>query len=156
MINRKLLLAGMAVAIMTLSGCANTKAESKATLSVRIQADQNINPNWQGKASSVDIRIYQLTSPSLFNEADFFNLYPTADKTLGDSYIKMTEVLIAPGKTIKLQVPLSPDTEWFGVLAAFSDINATRWSATAPLRYRWWGRTSLSILVHQSKLDIKE
>ena len=63
---------------------------------LEFEATGNINPNSEGRASPLVVRIYRLKSYSVFEDADFFSLYEKADDALGGELIDKEEILLNP------------------------------------------------------------
>lgn len=94
-----------------------------------MQAAAAVNPDAQGRASPVFVRLYQLKDAGAFNNASYEALQAQEAATLGDSVIAREELPLAPGATRELQLKIEPQTRFIGVIADFRDIPNARWRA---------------------------
>ncbi|MGH8229388.1 MAG: type VI secretion system lipoprotein TssJ, partial [Steroidobacteraceae bacterium] len=94
------------------------------------------NPDSQGRASPVVVRIYQLRGDAQFNDADFFALFDKEQATLGASLILRDERTVFPGQRLQLPLAVSPETRFLAVAAAYRDLRASRWRAVIPVPHK--------------------
>ena len=116
-----------------LSGCKSAPPvlkPPKISMSVSMGAD--VNPDLNGKAAPVVVRIYQLKDDAAFSAADFFALYDKEQMTLGPALIERQEFELAPGEQRTFDYPVPPDARFIGAIAAFRDIRNAQWRAVAP------------------------
>jgi type VI secretion system protein VasD len=92
-----------------------------------------VNPDAHGRASPVVVRVYELTSPAIFNTADFFSLYERDRETLGPELVAVEELQLVPGEKRALDRTLQPTTRHLAVTAAFRQIERAQWRATMPV-----------------------
>jgi len=118
----------LACGALALCACAS-KPPKPAPTQATIAASADVNPDSDGRASPVVVRIYQLKGDAEFNGADFFALYDMEQATLGSSLILRDERTLFPGQSVKLDLALSPDARFLGVAAAYRDIRSSRWRA---------------------------
>lgn len=118
----------LVLATLGLAGCASQPpkpVQTQATLA----ASADVNPDSQGRASPVVVRIYQLRGDAEFNDAGFFAIYDNESATLGQNLIMRDERTLFPGQSTPLSLSLSPDARFLGVIAAYRDIRTSRWRA---------------------------
>jgi type VI secretion system protein VasD len=117
-----------------LAGCAKPPPPPPppppGVIELTIKAGGDINPDVDGRASPVVVRVYQLASDAKFNAVDFFQLFDKEAATLGADLIGREEVVVSPGDTKKLSSPLKPNAQFVGIAAAFRDIDKAQWRAT--------------------------
>ena len=58
---------------------------------VQFEASGDLNPNAEGRASPLVVRIYELKSFSIFKNADFMSLYEKDDQVLGRELVNKEE-----------------------------------------------------------------
>ncbi len=104
------------------SGCSGVSSV-RATL----QADESLNPDINGRPSPLVVRLYELKSLSVFNSADFFNLFEQDVALLGDELQMRDEMAFQPGETKTLERDVRPDTRYLGIVGAYRDIENARW-----------------------------
>ena len=129
MIKSGLIAAMFAAAV--LSGCSS--APEAVSVPVTIAAAANANPDASGRASPVQVQIYQLKSGAALEQADYFKLVDNAQAALGDSLVGSEQVVLAPGKSQTMTLKLDPATRQLGVAAGFRDIDHARWRAVTPV-----------------------
>ncbi|SAL79202.1 putative lipoprotein [Caballeronia terrestris] len=102
----------------------------KLTVSVLATA----NPDRSGRPSPIVVRVYELKSTAAFDSADFFTLYAKDQAALGADLNAKNEFLLRPGESKTLDpAPVQPGTKFIAVVAAFRDIERSRWRATFPV-----------------------
>ena len=92
-----------------------------------IQVSAQVNPNANQRPSPVLLRVYELKAVAAFNSADFMSLYQRDQAELGSDFVAREEFVLAPGETKSFVKTLSPDTQFLGVVAAFRDLDRSRW-----------------------------
>ena len=102
-------------------------------VSLMLSAAADANPDARGRASPMVVRVYVLKSPGAFQSADFFSLFDKDTSTLGAELIQREEVLMRPGDSKKLDFVLQPDAKVIGVLAAYRDLERSKWREMSPL-----------------------
>jgi type VI secretion system protein VasD len=121
---------GCAVALITVAACASPPPKP-VPAKLAIQAAADVNPDSGGRASPVVVRFYQLRTDAEFAGAQFFPLYDNEKAVLSAGLISRDEYTLSPGQKQQLDVPVSPDTRFFGVMAAFRDPDA-QWRVVMP------------------------
>ena len=104
-----------------------TACSSVSTLQADLQADQDLNPDLNGRPSPLVVRLYELKSLSVFSNADFFNLFEQDVALLGDELQMRDELHFQPGESKTLERDLRPDTRYLGIIGAYRDIENARW-----------------------------
>jgi type VI secretion system protein VasD len=161
---RALALGAMTV---SLSGCAGEIAGSVAgklveklfepaptRIEATIQATQDINPDYDGQASPLVIRLYELKSATAFNNAAFFALYDGDLAELGDDMQNREEIELKPGQAVEVARDLKPETRFIGIMAAYRDIDNATWRAVQPIEEN--ETAELTITVQRLNVSIAE
>jgi type VI secretion system protein VasD len=94
---------------------------------IRIAASTELNPDMMGRPSPVVIRIYELKSDDIFNNADFFALYEQDTSILGDTMTGRDEMQIPPGEQAMIEKELDMESRYVGVMAAYRDLDNAIW-----------------------------
>ena len=102
---------------------------SPTRIEAKLQADTDINPDFDGQASPLVVRLYELKSATAFNNAGFFTLYDTDMAELGGDLQNREELELQPGEELEVLRDLKPDTRFIGVMAAYRDIDNATWRA---------------------------
>ncbi len=122
--------AALAAAVAVL-GCAS--APKPTQVSGSIEASAQINPSVSKRPSPLLLRVYELKSATAFNAADFMSLYQRDQAELAAELVSKEEFTLAPGETRPWAKTLSPDTRFIGVMAAFRDLERSRWRSIVPV-----------------------
>ena len=121
--------------VLGLFACAS-KPPKSYLMSTEIIANQDINPDSEGKPSPVAFMIYQLKGNEPFEAADFDTLFTTDSTPFSDVVIDKKQYQIQPGKRAMIDLYVSPETNFIGVVAAFREQNISgtdTWSSIVEL-----------------------
>lgn len=129
---RWLLSASGAAAAVALPGCAMFSS-GPATLSTTVVASAQVNPDARRRPSPVVVRVFELKAPTLFEQADFVSLFEKDQALLAGELVSREEFVLRPGESKPINKPLSPDTKFIGVMAAFRELERARWRAVVPV-----------------------
>jgi type VI secretion system protein VasD len=123
--------------IMLLSGCGFFKKKKPppppepTRVVIEFEAAGDINPNGEGRASPLGVRIYQLKSYSVFGKADFFSLYDNDERVLGGELLKKQEILLKPNEKRTVFFETEDDTQTIGLLGVFIAYETVQWKTAA-------------------------
>jgi type VI secretion system protein VasD len=133
--HRAVALAAIFVAVLVTAAC-GSKTPKPSTTRLTFSATADSNPDATGRPSPVVVRLYQLKADMTFSGADFFALYDDEKKALGADFIGRDEFVLAPGENRTVEVAISADTRFVGMIAAYRDIRNAQWRVVvaAPLR----------------------
>jgi len=120
-----------------------------------INADGSVNPDRGGRASPIVVRVYELKSVAAFNSADFFSLFDKEQETLGGELVGREEFQLQPAETRQYRRQLQPDTKFFGVVAAFRDLEQSRWRQAVPVPAKGSATLTLGIQARAITLAVK-
>lgn len=95
-----------------------------------ITTASDLNPDASGKATPVVFRFYELKAIGSFNAADFFSLYDQDAEILGPDMLAREEWTLVPGETREMTRELNIETRYFGVVAAYRDLDNSVWRAS--------------------------
>lgn len=121
----------LACSITLLAGCGS--GSRAPLLQGSIKTAPTVNPDLSGRPSPVVVRTYELRALGAFNSADFFSLFERESETLGSDLVGREEYDLRPGETRPYKRQLQPDTKFFGVVAAFRDLENSRWRQAVPV-----------------------
>lgn len=125
--------AAMVAACVMLAGCASSAPRSQPALSMTIRASSTLNPDADGRAAPVLVRIYELRAKDVFDRATFFELYDHDARLLDKALLQRTEIAVRPGETVPLVRPLDPATRAVAVIVAYERIDDAKWHASVAL-----------------------
>jgi type VI secretion system protein VasD len=112
----------LGILVVSLAACQTTRRtlnlDTSVELSVNIRND--VNPDDDGRASPVVVRVFMLADDRQFAREDFLNLYENAESRLGKDLLD-TVILkeFAPGEQRVEELPLTPEVKYIGLLAEF-------------------------------------
>lgn len=98
-----------------------------------ITAAPDVNPNPLGRASPIDIRIYELKASTSFDNADYFSLWNKGSAALGSDLVKVTEMMLSPGEVRVFQTQPPDGTNYLALAASYRDIGKAQWHMAIPI-----------------------
>lgn len=121
------------VGALILAGCAgDVEPPPPPTVIVtQITAVDSLNPDSQGRASPLVVRLYELSAAAPFDTADFFDIYDQDRATLGETLVAMDEIRVLPDESKSMTRTLEPRTRFIGVVAAFREVEVSTWRGLA-------------------------
>jgi len=129
MARRDALLAGVLLMGVLLAGCSS----GPALLTANVAASAQVNPDFKKRPSPIVVRVYELKASTQFESADFVSLFDKDQAVLGADLVSREEFVLRPGETKLIAKPLSPDTKFIGVMAAFRELERSRWHVVVPV-----------------------
>jgi type VI secretion system protein VasD len=100
---------------------------------VVLNAGAGVNPDAEGRASPLVLRVYELGDGSAFATADFFALWDHEAQVLAAGAGKRHEFVLTPGATATASLKLDATVQQIGVAAAFRDIRNASWRVLVPV-----------------------
>jgi type VI secretion system protein VasD len=125
-----------AAALALLAGiasCSPPPPPPPTIVNLTVSASPGVNPTASGQAAPIVIRVYQLASPTAFEQAEFFQLFNQDQAFLKTDLIKRDDFLLAPGQTKTATLTPTDQVKALGVLAAYRDFQHATWRATVPI-----------------------
>ena len=96
-------------------------------------AVDDVNPDDDGNASPLVVWMYQLSSKTAFNNAEYFTLYDSDVATLGNDLMDKEEFELRPGQTLEIEREFDQETRFVAFMAGYRDIDNAKWRAVAEL-----------------------
>ncbi|MEA2790405.1 MAG: type secretion system protein VasD [Acetobacteraceae bacterium] len=115
-------------------------------------ADQN--PDVNGAASPVAVRIIELTGTNKFERADVYALIDHEQQTLGPDEAASQELILSPSQQRSITIDPKPGVTAIGVAALFRDIDNAQWRAVAPIASN--GATRLAAGIGKGSVTLKQ
>jgi type VI secretion system protein VasD len=100
---------------------------------VEVAAAPDVNPDLDGRASPVSVRVLELSDATSFGKAEFFPLWDQEAQVLGPTLVARHEVTLAPGARAEIPFALDPKVRSIGVVAAFRDFRSATWKSTVAI-----------------------
>ncbi|OMG75193.1 type VI secretion system lipoprotein TssJ [Burkholderia ubonensis] len=148
---------------LLLAACASgdPKAKVPVRLDLTIRATADVNPDDQGRAAPIVVRIYELRTDGTFNAIDFFSLQANDKTLLADDLIKRDQFQLRPGERKRIRRNADPAASTLGVIAAYRDLPNSAWRAIYPMPdvpdkawYRFSRDLKLTIDLGESAIQI--
>ena len=117
-------------AALLAAGCGSAPAKP-AVAKARIAASSDVNPNSEGRASPVHVRIFQLKEDGAFVGADFWALVDKEQETLAASLVQRLEFDLSPGESKEFELKIAPEARVLGVMAEYADYRNAQWRVVA-------------------------
>ncbi len=153
----KTLLQGLIVITFAIlsSACMSTGGEQKVDFSYVIEAADSINPDINGRPSSVVVRVFQLSNQINFENASYDDLFASANNTLGTEFISVDEYLIDPGARKEIEAQISENAKFIGVVVGYRSIDMVTWRTISPVEEKSFFRSSsLDIKIYQKSVRV--
>lgn len=126
-------------------------------LTITLLTEPDININADGEAAPVDVQLIYLSDDSKIQAADYDQVSSTPlPDVLGKNYIDHQDFSLLPDTMKTLQpAKLDEKTQFIGVVAYFSDDQATEWKQVQPVEGTGH---SYRVLVHvrQGSIEMKK
>lgn len=130
------LLASVLVGCALVTGCSlnpfSDADEEAVKLELAVVASEDLNPDIKGQPSPIEIRLFQLSSLTEFERADFFDLYQ--EDPLPSSLLDTRILIIKPGETTQVVTDLDMNTQYIGVVAGYRDLDHAIWHDAIQVR----------------------
>jgi len=101
---------------------------------LEFEASGDINPNIEGRASPLVLRIYQLTSYPVFMRADFFSLYDKEEQVLAGQVTGKQEIIIKPNEKRTVYFETASGTRAVGVMGLFIKNDGIQWKTVSGIQ----------------------
>ena len=128
--------AWLVAAVALVAACAKPpviEPPKPVSITVEATAGADANPDAEGRASPVTVRVYQLADAAAFSSADLLAIWNQESATLGPASTGRYELPLAPGGRAAADFTLDPATRTLGVVAAFRDYRGARWRVSVPV-----------------------
>jgi len=126
------LLSGLSLLAFLAAGCRSKPPKPPPPTKAAIVVSADVNPDSAGRPSPIVVRLYQLKEEGAFNGASYFALADKEQATLGPSLESREEYELQPGQTKELVLKIPPDARYLGAVAAYRDLNNSKWKALSP------------------------
>lgn len=145
--------AALSAAVLTgvLSGAAPALAAEPTIVELTVVGGPGLNPNADGRASPIVVRIFELAATTRFEAADYVALFERPGADLKREVVAQNEFVLRPGGIEEQNRTLQPQVQMLGIAAAFRDLDHAQWRLTIPVTP---GRRNF-VLVHLERNSIR-
>ncbi|MDQ8033627.1 type VI secretion system-associated lipoprotein [Bordetella genomosp. 1] len=127
---RAVILLGLVAAV---AGCSSTAKQVAVPYAVELTAAKDVNPDARGRASPIQVTIFELRSSNQFEAKDYFTLLGNAQAALGVELLDTETVILKPGESRVVRRPGNVQARVIGVVAAYRDLDESGWRRTVNL-----------------------
>lgn len=118
---------GFSILFLSLSSCATTSKVWKPYDRLSIYASDNLNPDGNKKPSPIQLKVYELSSRTTFDNQDFAGLFNNGQTLLSDELLSSKVLIVQPKEYLEHQINLQEKTKFIAILAAYRNIDEARW-----------------------------
>lgn len=115
-----------------LAGC-QSSPEPDATLSLRLTADDDANPDLSLRPSPTLVWVMQLSDDEDFKHAEFFSLVARPFPATVHGVLSRRSLMLRPGEEKQLKLALRPGARYIALVAEFRDLTDSVWRRSWPL-----------------------
>lgn len=118
-----------------LGACAGTTPSCKVprALEVEIETSDRVNSDAEGRSLPTLVRLYQLKDLSLFQMAEFNDIWQSAKQTLGETLIAVRELTTYPGQVVVERFERDEKADYLVGVAIFRNPVGSTWRTLSEL-----------------------
>ena len=129
MIKNVLLAVFIFSSIFIFASCSTINAIIPPSTEITFHTAEDVNPDLSGRPSPVVVKVFELSSRTIFDTQDFFTLYESPENVLGPDLIKKDELELQPDGNLEYKMALNKNARYVGIVVAYRDIDSARWRA---------------------------
>jgi type VI secretion system protein VasD len=114
-------------------GPASAMPAQQFSIEATLVGGPNLNPNLEGRASPVVVRVFELRQTAAFQAGDFTALFEHTQETLQTDLAAQEEFILRPGEIRHYDRTGAPDVAALGLVAAFRTLEKDGWRRVVPL-----------------------
>ena len=148
-----------------LAGCAATESKLAVPYEITFEAADDVNPDASGRASPIQLTVYELKSAAGFQAADYFSLQNNPLETLGAELLDTQRITLRPGQSGSIARPGHIEATAVGIVAGYRDLDASSWRLLVDLPesrstniYKFWqfspGGAQIEVEVSRNGLSV--
>jgi len=129
MLKKIYLVAALIISLLFVTSCTTLNAIVPPSTDITFNTSADVNPDSSGRASPVVVKVFELSSRTIFDTQDFFTLYEKPEDILGPDLLKKDELELQPEQLKELKMVLDKNTRYVGFVVAYRNIDSSRWRA---------------------------
>lgn len=131
--------------VILITGCSSAKniftpivpADQITKVSFSLVADDDVNPDFFGMASPIEVQVFELVDDSMLMSADFDEINTDYESALKTNFIKSYDYVMTPGQFKFIDdFEINEETHYIGVIAKFSNPNLSEWKKAVKILNR--------------------
>ena len=138
-LNFKFLYRGLIVAclpfIALMTGCTAPNYIWPAYDKITLHANLNVNPDDNQRPSPIQVKVFELSARTTFDNLDFQSLFNNGGTLLSDELISEKTFFIQPNETISHTIELNKESTHIAIVAAYRKIDSARWKHIYPIKF---------------------
>lgn len=139
-----------------LTAC-SSKTENNVDFRYLISASADINPDIEGRPSSVIVRVYQLTNKINFESANYNELFESNHNALGTEFITLNEYFVDPNSKNDVDLQISENAKYIGVVVGYRSVDMVTWRTIKAVPEKsFWRGAGLEIKVEKLSVRVIE
>ena len=139
-----------------LTACSST-TENNVDFRYLISASSDINPDIEGRPSSVIVRVYQLTNKINFENANYNELFESNHNALGTEFITLNEYFVDPNSMNDVDLKISENAKFIGVVVGYRSVDMVTWRTIKAVPEKsFWRGSGLEIKVEKLSVRVIE
>ncbi|WDE03296.1 type VI secretion system lipoprotein TssJ [Thalassomonas viridans] len=142
---KKALLGAFMMGGLLSAGCSLINAAIPPSTDITFYAAGDVNPDLSGRPSPVVVKVFELSSRTIFDTQDFFTLYESPEHVLGPDLLKKDELELQPDGSLEYKMKLDKTARYVGVVVAYRDIDSARWRAVVEVKPTEYGDVVMNI-----------
>lgn len=119
----------VALLLSMLAACKSSPSTRPTVIKITLSASATVNRDASGRPSPVAVRIYELKSTASLDSTDFFALQTMEQTILGADLNIRYDFMLRPGDVVQKEMTLQPATQYLAVVAAYREVERSRWRA---------------------------
>lgn len=137
---------------ISLNGCsvANLVVDPYTTL--KFTVSNRVNPDLNGRASPVVVKIYELQSKTIFENQDFFMIYDEADNIFGPDLVSQDTLSLSPSEELSYDIKMAPGSRYVGIVVAYRDLENSKWREVIEIDHK--GYNTYKLIVDKLSIHI--
>jgi type VI secretion system protein VasD len=130
---------------LSILGCSSTASvfapvapsDQLTRITFSLFADDDVNPDFLGTSSPIEIQVFELVDDSMFMSADFDEININYEDALKTNFVKSYVYVMTPGQFKFIDdFEINPSTHYIGVVAKFSEPNLSEWKKAVKILNR--------------------
>ena len=131
---RSVLAAGAGTALLAACGTKPPPPPKPTLVKGTLKASAGLNLSVSGRASPLQVRVYELKAPAAFNSADFMSLFQGDQAALGADMLSREEITLQPSESRPYNKTLAADTRFIGVVGFYRALERANWRTVVAIQ----------------------
>lgn len=115
------------ITLVLISGCETVSLVWAPYDNIVLVAQPSLNPDINQRPSPIQVKIYELSSRTTFDNLNFEDSFTQGETLLSKELVSSANYTLQPDETIRHKVMLQPETNYIAIIAAYRDIDNAKW-----------------------------